>query len=186
MTKQRLADLKTEFEMTQQIVRDLEAEWKERGKESKRCSDKYSSLLIEHLSVQGVDAQDDNDVDLLLVAEAVTTARALLVDAKQAEGKAFSSYTRAVSRSNALRATLRAVEYLAGREASRGPSRSPTSRRCPTIARRSSPSRSGEREGGGSSSRIVNKRPKHAPRGFGLLVSMHLGWVGQGLDSTRF
>ena len=112
MTQQRLADLKTEFEMAQQLVGELEAQNEVGWREFERLRDEFRSLRSSLGDV--ADLKDEGDVDSRLVERALATARERMEAAHRARLLASSRVVLARKRRDGLRATLRAAEYLEG------------------------------------------------------------------------
>lgn len=110
--QQRLADLRTEFDMARELADDLAAEYKAVWQEADRCRDQFGSLRVSLHEVTCL----DTDVDTRLVAQAVARADRRMVAAHQAELRARARLDWATNRCEALRATLKAAEYLAEQE----------------------------------------------------------------------
>jgi len=120
VTQQRLADLRYALDDADGFVREKEAQIRRANLAVSSCLDRYTSLQRARDTVMGFKAaQGEDAVNPRLVAEALGAARADLESAKQAQESPSAGYSQAVYRREALRATLRAAEYLAEREAQR-------------------------------------------------------------------
>lgn len=119
--QQRLADLRTEYDMARELAEDLKAESEAGWQEFERCRDEFRTLRALGRVVDDFnDGDAHDDVDDRLTGQAVMVARARMEAAHQARLRASCRFSWARKRCEALRATLRAAEYLAEQgEASR-------------------------------------------------------------------